>query len=162
MTRLYLSQLDVFLRLIGRTTKDGDCWIWTAGRVPKGYGSISLGGNTGTVRSHRVMCRVAHGPAPFANAHACHTCDRPACVNPAHLFWGTPLDNVADAVNKGRRHRQPGGDASFRTRLSDADLAAMRREHAAGASARSISMKYGVSASYGYRVIHGQRRAAHV
>jgi len=33
---------------------------------------------------------------------ACHTCDNPPCVNPDHLFEGTPLYNTRDKITKGR------------------------------------------------------------
>jgi hypothetical protein len=32
----------------------------------------------------------------------CHHCDTPRCINPDHLFLGTPKDNFDDAVRKGR------------------------------------------------------------
>jgi hypothetical protein len=34
---------------------------------------------------------------------ACHRCDNPPCCNPAHLFWGSPLDNTRDCIAKARR-----------------------------------------------------------
>ncbi len=34
--------------------------------------------------------------------NACHTCDTPACINPDHLFYGTPKSNAQDKIFKRR------------------------------------------------------------
>lgn len=34
--------------------------------------------------------------------HLCHGCNNGKCSNPVHLYWGTPTDNVQDAIACGR------------------------------------------------------------
>lgn len=35
--------------------------------------------------------------------HLCHACNNASCSNPKHLYWGTPKENVKDAIVSGRR-----------------------------------------------------------
>ncbi len=78
-----------------------ECWEWT-GAKSIGYGVITQRGWL------RKASRVAYvhyvGPIP-SGLCVCHTCDRPSCVSPSHLFLGTHADNIADKVAKGRHSR---------------------------------------------------------
>jgi HNH endonuclease len=75
------------------------CWVWTGSVNKDGYGQIRV--NRRTERVHRLAWQEINGPIP-PGMHVCHSCDTPACCNPAHLFIGTQSDNVSDMVAKGR------------------------------------------------------------
>ncbi len=62
------------------------------------YGGISYKGERGT---HRVVWLAYYGHIPEGML-VCHTCDRPSCCNPKHLFLSTHKGNTADAISKGR------------------------------------------------------------
>lgn len=93
---------DVTARFWARVAKLGDheCWEWQGWRVNGGYGRFKH--ERRCVYAHRFSYTLHFGSLAD-NLDVCHRCDNPSCVNPAHLFTGTHLDNMKDMSAKGRR-----------------------------------------------------------
>jgi len=84
--------------------QENGCIIWTGPIVPpKGYGRFHFAadGKQLAEGAHRVSYRIHKGPIPDGML-VCHHCDNPPCINPDHLFLGTPKQNTDDMVKKGR------------------------------------------------------------
>lgn len=96
--------------------------------------------------AHRVAL-LWHDTERVRGMYACHTCTQKNCVNPKHLYWGTPKDNMADCIRSGdfKRSRARGMANKFAS-LTEAqvlDIAARCQNTSKAYTA--IGAEFGVS-----------------
>ena len=75
-----------------------DCWEWT-GAKSRGYGQLTHQGKHTT--AHRFVFGMFREPIKDG-AWVLHHCDNRSCVNPDHLYQGSPADNRQDMLKRGR------------------------------------------------------------
>lgn len=74
-----------------KVNKTETCWIWTACKIPYGYGQIRI--NKKTYLAHRVSYELTNGPIP-EGMYIDHICHTPSCVRPDHLRVVTQKQNM--------------------------------------------------------------------
>ena len=150
--------MDLMTRFMRRVSKpDGEdgCWLWMGSRHKrrnKNYG-ICWVKALNEQQAHRVSYRLFKGPI-LDGLQVLHTCDNPPCVNPNHLYAGTPQDNVDDRTNRGRT-KPPTREGHGMAKLTEQDVAAIRTAYSGPTrggrgqkmenSQQSLAEKYGVT-----------------
>jgi hypothetical protein len=143
-----IGGITVERRFFDKVKKTDNCWIWTASVNKQGYGALSIGKKQ--IRAHRVSYMLFKGQIPDG-MHVCHSCDNPSCVNPDHLWIGTPKDNAKDCLMK---NRFPIGQRAGRAKLTEHEVIMIRRATIVG---KAIAKKYNISLEQVYNI--RQRRS---
>lgn len=124
------------------------CWNFLGTLDKDGYGKIALKGIS--FRAHRLMAHITIKPMMYETDVVAHSCDNPACINPAHLFLTTHLGNARDRDEKGRGAI---GERHPFSKLTPEKVISIRALYASGESLYKIAPKFMVSASTIYAVV---------
>lgn len=150
MTELYtlrstpqpsLQDLNELLDRIFRDTTgdENGCWVWTGSGGQ--YGRMTFKGQS--LSLHRLSYELYKGPIP-ADLLVMHTCDNPRCINPFHLKLGTPADNTADMMTKGRYVQAVYGQPRMRW-LTPENVRSIRQSLQEGVTRAKVARQFGVS-----------------
>lgn len=140
-------------RFWGKVDMSGECWLWTASRLPEGYGQFTF--HRRTFRAHRFSYELHFGPIP-EDMLICHHCDNPPCVNPDHLFLGTDADNAADRKKKNRAASIK-GVKNGRAKLTESQVLEIRRLYIPGKiTQRQIGNMFGIHNSIVSDIVRGE------
>lgn len=133
-----------FWRFVEKGLPEDVCWEWK-GELRRGYGRFDK------IPAHRYMYEKLVGPIP-EGLQVLHKCDNRKCVNPAHLFVGTPLDNMQDKVAKGRQAK---GETDGFAKLTEAQAREIKTLLKQGWKAIDIIRQKGYTRNEVYMISSG-------
>lgn len=162
-----MNKEEVLKRFLEKyKVEENGCWTWLGNKLQKsGYGRMWF--NRKQDYAHRVSFWLFKDTL-LEDHYICHTCDNPSCVNPEHLYQGTPTDNTNDKVNRKRCNAKSGnahwsrekphlvkkGNRHSSAKLSDVQILEIREKYANGVIARRLAEEYAVSEGHMNNIVH--------
>lgn len=130
-----MTLTENFFKRVDSSGNSEGCWIWLGGKNKAGYGIFSLGKRDNKILAHHYFSKPPTGKICL------HSCDKPSCVNPCHIRFGTNQDNANDKVNK---NRQAKGQNVGLGKLTEKEVIEIQNSYA---SQNSLAVRFGVNQS---------------
>lgn len=140
---------DDIRRFWSKTKPDGACIVWTGARAHYGHGKFMVGTarRQKTIHAHRWIYERVFGPV--GDLEVRHDCDNPPCVALQHLSPGTQMQNVHDAIDRGRRVFVASPDV----------IRELERRVASGESVPAAARAIGIKAQTAYSALARTKKA---
>lgn len=140
MVKLSDINIENFFKKVNKTKT---CWEWTGMLDDDGYGRFKIKGTPKA--AHRLSMIIEHGSVP-TGMWVLHNCDNRKCVNPNHLYFGTPSMNSMDRENRGRGRSLIGENNGY-NKLVDSSVIQIKGLIRNGVTGREIAKKFNVTPS---------------
>ena len=131
------------------------CWNWQLSTNTYGYGQVRQYGKS--YNASRLMYELLHPRSNLRGKTVCHHCDNRRCINPSHLYLGTPLSNMRDMYRRGRaRPTGHPGEGHPSAKLTEKKVKVIRKMHRSGTIGyRNLAKMFGVDRTVIRGIIKG-------
>lgn len=127
-----------------------ECWPWKASKA-RGYGEFFVSPERGKVMAQTFVVELITGVPCPPGQEGCHKCDNPPCCNPAHVYYGTRKQNVADMLV---RNRGPRGEQRHNSKFTEKQIISIRNRFADGEALRPLAKEFNTDTGYLSRIVN--------
>jgi hypothetical protein len=97
------------------------CWPWQAKISQWGYGCYSVT-HRKQVHAHRHAWELLNQQTMPPELSGCHWCHNKPCVNPHHIYKGTPHENTQHSLRDGRFEGLNRGSKHGMSKITEKDV----------------------------------------
>lgn len=135
-------RISIEQRLKNHVRNEHGCWIFLGNKERDGYGIFGHGRGK-QLRAHRASFEFYKGEIT-KGMFVCHSCDKPSCINPDHLFLGTAKENTQDMIKKGRKANCQGSNHPL-AKLDELDVVLIKQQRSMGKKLKEIANQFGIT-----------------